>query len=58
MMFAGWILIGVLAYVLLKDRELLPREEKGGQAMERLKERFVNGEIDEGTYLKMKNMIQ
>lgn len=49
------ILIAVLIYFMVsKGRMHHPMRMKGQEALEKLKIRFVNGEIDEEAYLKMK----
>ena len=53
-----WILIAVAAlvvYILVKDKKI----KVGGssEAEETLKKRYINGEIDEETYLKMKRIL-
>lgn len=56
MMFIGWLIIGLIIYSFFK--------EKGtsfiniDNAESKLKERYVNGEIDEETYLRMKETIK
>ena len=53
-----WILLiglGVVVYFLVKEKKI----DIGGksEAEETLKRRYVSGEIDEETYLKMKEII-
>ncbi|MHB1314200.1 MAG: SHOCT domain-containing protein [Christensenellales bacterium] len=51
-----WIAaLAVLAYFLLKDRK--HKADAGGDAEEALKRRYINGEIDEETYYRMKRTI-
>ncbi|MFZ7120832.1 MAG: SHOCT domain-containing protein [Eubacteriaceae bacterium] len=57
MMLIGWVLIGVVIYYVLKNDRGLTFSSKSS-AEELLKERYVNGEIDEETYLKMKNVLK
>lgn len=56
MMLIGWVLIGVVIYYVLKNEKGLTFSSKSN-AEELLKERYVNGEIDEETYLNMKNTL-
>lgn len=56
MMIFGWLIIGFIIYHLLKDRGTsFINTDNNAEA--RLKERYVNGEIDEETYLRMKKTI-
>ncbi len=54
MMFLGWIIIGVILFYILKDKKGF---NKTSDAEELLKQRFINGEIDEDSYLRMKKLI-
>lgn len=57
MMFVFPVLIGVLLYFMyrsINDRNL----NTDKSAEEILKERFVNGEIDEATYTHMKETLK
>lgn len=58
-MFLFPILLVVLIYFLIGDkhRRVLP-DLRQDEAMEQLKLRFANGEIDEETYLKMKATLK
>lgn len=55
----GWLLIiavGVGIYFLVKNKKI---DISGkNEAEETLKKRFINGEIDEETYLKMKETLK
>lgn len=56
-MMIGWLFIGIIVYFIFKEKgESLTLINKDN-AQIRLKERFVNGEIDEQTYLRMKSII-
>lgn len=52
------ILVIVLIYLLVSGdgKKYLSKNEDNSERI--LKERFVNGEIDEETYLKMKNVLK
>ena len=53
-----WILVAVVAlvvYILVRDKKI--KLSGNSEAEETLKRRYVNGEIDEETYLKMKRTI-
>jgi uncharacterized membrane protein len=54
-MFGGWILIALVVYLFYKNKGM--DFSNKNEAEERLKERYINGEIDEETYLKMKRTI-
>lgn len=54
MMF-GWILIGGLVYWAYKNNSQIVKPDNASSI---LKERYVNGEIDEATYEKMKSVIE
>lgn len=54
-----WILLvilGVIVYFLYKDKKI--SFPNGRSPEDLLDERFVRGEIDENTYLKMKNVLK
>jgi putative membrane protein len=58
MMILIWVLIGFGIYYFIKTDETVKVKFKGGNAPEDiLKERYVNGEIDEATFEKMKITI-
>jgi uncharacterized membrane protein len=56
MMFGGWILIGLVLYLVYRNKGL--NFTQNTAAMDRLTERFINGEIDQETYLKIKKVIR
>lgn len=58
MMILLYIGIGVLIYTFFKDRGSFTSSEPKQDASELLKERYVKGEIDEATYLQMKEHIK
>lgn len=58
MMLLAMIGIGVLVYYLINDKTAIGKSTGKGSAEALLKERFVNGEIDEKTYLQMKETIK
>ena len=52
------ILLAVLIYYLVANKKMpSPLMMKKDEALEKLKIRFVNGEIDEETYIKMKETL-
>jgi len=56
MMMFGWLFIGIIVYFIFKEKgESLTNKNN---AQTRLKQRFVNGEIEEETYLRMKSIIE
>jgi len=58
MMIFGLILIGLVIYYFIKNGELnLSKSSNGKTPEDILKERYVNGEIDEATFNKMKMTI-
>lgn len=59
MMILFLILIGFVAYYFMKNNtsNCCKTHETKKTPEEILNERFVNGEIDEETYLKMKNTL-
>lgn len=57
MMFLVVIIIGVIVYYGFKGDSRLPNANKN-QAEEILKRRYVTGEIDEQTYLQMKDILK
>lgn len=58
-MFILWILLLIAGYYFLKKHmDAAGEEKKTSQAEEILNMRYVNGEIDEETYLKMKQEIK
>ena len=58
MMIFGWLLIGFGIYYFMNNGKLEKVKCNNSKMPEDvLKERFVNGEIDEATYNKMKMTI-
>ena len=58
MMIIVWLLIGFGLYYFLKNDEAAKIKYKNGSTPDDiLKERYVNGEIDEATFKKMKITI-
>lgn len=57
MMIIPIAVIGLVVYYLFKGSGNLPNLNKNNPN-ELLKERFVNGEIDEQTYLQMKETLK
>ena len=59
MMILIWIIVGFGIYYFLKNNtsSCCSTNKNQKSPEEILKERFVNGEIDEETYLKMKNTL-
>lgn len=58
MMF-GWIIILVIAYFIFVDKKdnIFNSNSNLNSSKEILNKRFVNGEIDEKTYLSMKKNL-
>ncbi|MDD3417770.1 MAG: SHOCT domain-containing protein [Lachnospiraceae bacterium] len=57
-MFVLWILVIVAVYYFFKKRNSIDYGRKNeSDAQEILKKRYVNGDIDEETYLRMKKEI-
>jgi putative membrane protein len=57
-MFLFPVLLAVLIYYLVSHNKMRsPMRMQGNQSLENLKIRFVNGEIDEETYIKMKETL-
>lgn len=56
MMFIPIILIAGIFYILTKD-DRINTTKSSKEPQDRLKERFIRGEIDEETYYKMKSVI-
>lgn len=54
-MLFGWLFIGVIIYFFWKNKGQV---QVGTSSLDKLKERFVNGEIDEETYQRMKSVIE
>lgn len=54
-----WILIGIAVYYFIKDNRNAERKKSGQKdAVEVLKLRYVNGEIDLETYKKTMEVIE
>lgn len=53
MMFLFWIIIGFGIYYLYTNRDESSRSSSQQSAEDKLKERYVNGEIDTETYQHM-----
>lgn len=52
------LVIGLVVYLLWDNKGKLPVAGSGkDEAIELLKRRYINGEIDEDTYVKMKRKI-
>lgn len=56
MMFGGLIIVGLIIYYFYKNNG--GSMTLNNEAEEKLKHRFINGEIDEETYLRMKNILK
>lgn len=57
-MFLIPVLLLVFLYLHYNAPERLRPSSKGNSALMKLKERYVLGEIDEDTYLRMKTVIE
>jgi hypothetical protein len=55
MLLIGIAVIAVIVYFLAKDKKI--KFPSSNEAEETLKKRYINGEIDEETYLRMKRTI-
>lgn len=59
MMIIFWALIGITIYYLIKDDSNVKQKKKAQRdAVEVLKLRFVNGEIDRETYKRTLEVIE
>ncbi len=59
MMILVWLIIGYGIYYILKNNEMINiKSNKGDKSEELLKQRYVSGEIDEETYIKMMKVIK
>ncbi len=58
MMFFGWIIIAVILYYAFGNKDGSTAFVKGKSSREVLDDRFVNGEIDEETYKRMKKTLE
>jgi len=56
-MFIGLILIGVVIYIIYREKgfDFLNKSE---DSLDKLKERYINGEISEEEYIKMKDVLK
>lgn len=57
-MFLIPVLLLVFLYLHYNDRDRFAPSSKDNSALMKLKERYVRGEIDEETYLKMKSVLE
>jgi uncharacterized membrane protein len=58
-MFILWVLIGIgIYYFVIKKDRIETKQSKENEAVEALKLRYVNGELDDQEYEKMKKMIE
>ena len=57
-MFLIPVLLLVFLYLHYNDRDRFTPSSKGNTALTKLKERYIGGEIDEETYLRMKTVIE
>ncbi|GMQ64856.1 SHOCT domain-containing protein [Vallitalea maricola] len=55
MMLIGWFVIGLIIYYFFKGKESIFTNISNAES--KLVDRYVNGEIDDETYLKMKETI-
>lgn len=55
-MIFGWALLIIALYFLVKGDSRVHFAQKESPE-QKLKERYINGEIDEETYLRMKSVI-
>lgn len=58
MMILVWIIVGYLVYDYLKKNNVSSGTQENGSAMEVLKQRYVNGEIDEETFQRLSKTIK
>jgi len=58
MMLFGWILIAVVFYYMFANGNSNMPKLNSKSPKEVLDERFVNGEIDEETYTRMKKALE
>lgn len=58
MMFLFWIIIGFGIYYLYTNRDQTAQSDNRQSAEDKLKERYVNGEIDTDTYQHMLSTIR
>ncbi len=56
MLYLLIIIVGVVIYIIYqKDKTIFNRKESSEDLLEK---RFINGEIDEETYIKMKETLK
>jgi uncharacterized membrane protein len=58
MMFFGWIILAVILYYAFGNKDGSRTFVQGKSPREVLDDRFVNGEIDEETYKRMKKALE
>ena len=58
MMFIGWLLIAAVIYFVFTNSGATLPKVSSKSPKEVLDERFVNGEIDEQTYARMKSALE
>jgi len=58
MMLLFWILIGFGVYYLYTNHEQSPHSHQHQSAEDKLKERYVNGEIDDEMYRQMMKTLK
>ena len=56
MMFLPLIVIGAVLYYLVENKRSFV--SSNNKPLDQLQERYINGEIDEETYRKMKRVIE
>jgi len=56
-MFIFPILIAIVAYYMISNRRIHHPMMRNNEALEKLKIRYVSGEIDDETYIKMKTTL-
>lgn len=57
-MFIFPIVIAIVAYYMISNRRIHhPMMMRNNEALEKLKIRYVSGEIDDETYIKMKTTL-
>ena len=57
MLIIGILVIVAVYYFFKNHSSIVPEKRNESDIQEILKKRYVNGEIDEETYLKMKKVI-
>lgn len=56
-MFIFIVIFLVLIYYIMNEKSNIKLSESD-KSLERLKERYISGEIDEETYLRMKKVLE